>query len=167
MTTRAQWAESFLAYADWEVSQEKVIALVAQASKEGSEANWNPLDTTEPAPNATDYNAVGVKNYPSQAEGLAATLATFKNGFYPQLVAILSDPAGGSATSYADNVELNTWGTGNILAFVESIKSGDPNGYMDHEVTGVGGISPFPPGPAPAPRLGVPPAVFRRSTLDD
>jgi hypothetical protein len=166
--TRAQWAADFLAYADWSISQEKIIALVAQAAKEGSEALCNPLDTTEPAPGATDYNSAGVKNYPGTEAGFAATLVTFKNGYYPQLVDILSDPSGGSAAAYAVNAELNTWGTGNCLSEVESIKDGDPHGYMSAPVAG-SGSSPAPgpvPVPTTTPRPLVPPAVFRRSTLD-
>lgn len=163
---RAQWATGFLAVAGWSFSVEKQIALVAQAAKEGSQALNNPLDTTEGAPGATDYNAVGVKNYPSVEIGFGATLATFENGYYPELVRILSDPAGGSAVQYASSADLNTWGTGNCVAEVESIKGGDPNGYMSAEVAGTGTGPPIPPVPAPAPP--VPPAVFRRpSTLDD
>lgn len=171
MTTREQWAEGFLGYAGWSLSQEKVIALVAQATREGSGAAWNPLDTTEGAPGATDYNTAGVKDYPSAAAGFGATLATFLNGRYPELVANLADPAGGSAASYATSAELNTWGTGNCLAEVEEIKAGDPHGYMTAPVAGAGGLGPaplpVPPSPAPSAPL-VPPAVFQRprSTLD-
>ena len=101
MTTRNEWAALFLSYAGWEPSAEKIDALVAQASKENAGSAWNPLATTEPAPGATDYNAAGVKNYPSEESGLGATLATFVNGHYPQLVAVLSDPGGGNATTGA------------------------------------------------------------------
>ncbi len=160
MTTRQEWALGFLAYAGWEVSQEKIIALVAQAAKENGGALFNPLDTEEDAPGATDYNAAGVKSYPSLESGFGATLATFRDGRYPQLVGILSDPAGGSATAYAVNVELNTWGTGNCLAEVESIKAGDPHGYLTHEIAGTapsvppGGAPTVPPGGStPKPRL--------------
>ena len=154
MTTRAEWAAGLLAYAGWDLSLEKIVGLVAQGAKEGSGAVWNMLDTTEPAPGASDYNSAGVKNYPSEAAGYAATLATFTNGHYPQLVAILSDPTGGSAVAYATSPDLNTWGTGNCLAQVESIKAGDPFGYMTATVADGGA-----PAPAPAP-----PSVNRRGS---
>lgn len=149
MITRQQWATGFLDYAGWPVSQEKVIALVAQASAEGSQARNNPLDTTEDAPTATTYNAAGVKDYATTDAGYGATLATFVNGRYPQLVAILKDPAGGSAAAYATNPELNTWGTGNCLVEVESIQSGDPHGYLSAPVNTSTGPPPVPPTPAP------------------
>lgn len=153
MTTREQWAESFLGYAGFSVSREKVTALVAQASKENSGSIWNPLATTEPAPGATVYNSAGVKNYPSEEEGWGATLATFRNGHYPTLLGQLEDPSGGSAVTYATSPDLNTWGTGNCLTYVEEIKAGDPHGYLTHQVAGSGtGPSPTPtPVPSPVP----------------
>lgn len=159
MTTRSGWATAFLEYAGWPVSLEKVIALVAQASREDSGADWNPLNTTEPAPGDWDFNSAGVKSYPSEAVGMGATLATFLNGYYPGLVAILSDPAGGSALAYASNLELNTWGTRSCVAEVESIKNGDPYGYMVAEVVGVGGAPS--PGPPPQPAPPPPPPIER------
>lgn len=150
--TRSEWAVQFLAHAAWEESREKVIALVAQATKEGSLAHNNPLDTEEGAPTATDYNAAGVKNYGSLEAGFVATLKTFENGYYPQLVAILSTPQGGSSTAYATNQELNTWGTGSCLIEVESIKAGDPHGYMDATVWTHPNPAPAPPVPPPPPK---------------
>ena len=163
MTTREQFATDLLTEAGWSISTEKIDALVAQASKEDAGARNNPLATTEPGPGATDYNSVGVKNYPSYVEGLAATVATLRNGHYPQLVGVLSDPAGGSALTYCTSVELNTWGTGNCLGFLESIRSGDPHGYLTHQIVGGGGaptgdgLPPPPPTPAPAPPVIHPP----------
>ena len=150
MTTRNEWAALFLSYAGWEPSAEKIDALVAQASKENAGSAWNPLATTEPAPGATDYNAAGVKNYPSEESGLGATLATFVNGHYPQLVAVLSDPGGGNATTYCSSPELVTWGTGNCTPELADLRSGDPDGYRSHQIAGSGGPVP-PPAPAPVP----------------
>ncbi len=115
-------------------------------------AAFNPLATTEDAPGATDYNAAGVKNYPSLAAGFAATLATLTNGRYPQLVGVLADPAGGSATTYCESPNLDVWGTGNCMAELAEIRGGDPNGYLTHTIAGSGGSAPAPPpGPTPAP----------------
>lgn len=145
--TRQDWAEGFCAYAGFPGSREKTVALVAQAAKEDSQAAYNPLDTEEPGPNTTDYNSAGVKNYPSLLEGYGATLATFRNGYYPNLLAILEDPAGGSALAYAASPDLVTWGTGNCVNEVNEINNGDPNGYM----TAL--ISPATPEPAPTPPI--------------
>lgn len=146
MTTRLEWAVDFLAYAGWEASVEKTTALVAQASAENGRALSNPLDTTEPAPGATDYNSAGVKNYPTLEAGYAATLATFRNGRYPVLLSILADPAGGSAMTYASSSELSIWGTGPCVAQVEEIQAGDPRGLRATEIAGGVGGSP-PPSP--------------------
>ncbi len=156
MTTREQWAQDLLTEAGWSLSIEKIDALVAQASKEDTGAANNPIATTEPAPGATDFNSAGVKNYPAYIEGLAATVATLRNGRYSQLVGVLSDPSGGSAVTYCTSAELNTWGTGNCLSFLESIKSGDLNGYLTHKIAGGGLPSPPSPSPPPAPSPTIP-----------
>lgn len=92
--------------------------LNAWARAEGGTARYNPLNTTQPWPGATDYNPVGVKNYPTGAAGIAATAATLVNGHYPGIV---HDLRAGGFTA-AQMVERNapqfdTWGTGaaNIL----------------------------------------------------
>jgi len=79
---------------------------------EGSKADNNPLDTTQPWPGATDYNSVGVKNYPSAAAGIAATAATLVNGHYNGLVADLRTSSKSAAQMIEDNrAEIQTWGT--------------------------------------------------------
>ena len=64
-------------------------------------ARYNPMNTTLPAPGATDYNSDHVKNYTSWSQGIAATVATLEGG-YPHIVRALisgkglignSDPA--------------------------------------------------------------------------
>lgn len=92
--------------------------LAAWAKAEGGTATYNPLNTTEPWPGATDYNSVGVKNYPTGAAGIAATAATLVNGHYPGIVHDLR--AGGfTAVQMVERnaPQFDTWGTGsaNIL----------------------------------------------------
>lgn len=86
---------------------------------EGGEARFNAWNTTEPWPGSTDYNAAGVKNYPTATTGTAATVATLKNGLYPRMVHIFHYP--GSLTpreivEYA-RLDFDKWGTGadNVL----------------------------------------------------
>lgn len=83
---------------------------------EGGSASFNPMNTTQPAAGTTDYNSVGVKNYPSRQIGAAATAQTLRNGYYPAIVAALQsgDPYG-KGDHAAINKELDTWGTGGFL----------------------------------------------------
>lgn len=92
--------------------------LAAWAQAEGGTAAYNPLNTTQPWPGATNYNTAGVKNYPSAAAGIAATAATLNNGRYNGIVADLHAGKKPAAKIVSDNAqEFNTWGTGaqNIL----------------------------------------------------
>lgn len=94
--------------------------LRAWARAEGGTARYNPLNTTEPWPGSTDYNSVGVKNYPSGAAGIAATAATLVNGHYNGIVADLrrrKDHKTARQIVTDNAAEFDTWGTGsaNIL----------------------------------------------------
>ena len=126
--SREEWAKGFLDYAGWSVSQEKIVALVAQASKEDTQAENNPLACGEDAPTATDFNAI-VKNYATLDAGYAAVLAVMKSG-YPGLVAVLDAETGGSATQYATSPTLDKWGTGDCSAYVAELKAGDPQHWL-------------------------------------
>lgn len=95
-------------------------ALVAWAWAEDSEAQWNPWDTTEPGYGGWKYNSVGVRNYPSEADGLQAWWRTLTNGYYPEVLAELK--AGTSAVAIASAIGRSPWGTEpfeNICAEVE------------------------------------------------
>jgi len=93
--------------------------LAAWEVAEGGDAAFNPMNTTQPWPGATNYNSVGVKNYPSASAGIAATGDTLCNGYYPGIV---SDMRAGGFTAEQIVVrsakEFDTWGTGSahILA---------------------------------------------------
>lgn len=94
--------------------------LKAWARAEGGTARNNPLNTTEPWADSTDYNSVGVKNYPSGEAGIMATGRTLENGHYPGIVRDLRmrDRHKTARQIVADNAaEFDTWGTGakNIL----------------------------------------------------
>lgn len=69
----------------------------------------NPLNTTQQMTGATDYNSVGVKNYPSSLEGIAATATTLLNGNYGDVVAALRSGRGLCGRSFAG---LSTWSGG-------------------------------------------------------
>lgn len=76
---------------------------------EGGSAAFNPLNTTQNESGATDYNSVGVKNYPSAKVGAKATASTLTNGFYPDVVAALR--SGNPQPSQAVEAQIRTWGT--------------------------------------------------------
>jgi hypothetical protein len=84
-------------------------ALAAWMAGEGTQARWNPLATTEPWPGATLFNSAGVKNYPTRADGIEATLQTLRNGDYPHLLAALH--FGASAPATVVSVAVSPWGT--------------------------------------------------------
>src|ERR1700722_20231891 len=75
MVDRQEYANPHLPFGDWPPSAEKVLGIVAWGVAEGSEALWNPLDTTEPAAGATTNKRAGVQNYPSLQVGLEAVYA--------------------------------------------------------------------------------------------
>lgn len=77
----------------------------------GSSWQWNnPLNTTQPGFGATtSVNSAGVKQYPTQADGIAATVATLTNGKYPQLVTALK--SSDAALFFSQTGEMATWGT--------------------------------------------------------
>lgn len=90
--------------------------LRAWARAEGGTARYNPLNTTEPWAGATDYNSAGVKNYPSGADGIAATYLTLVNGHY---IGIVNSLRAGRMTAQRiverNAAEFDTWGTGSNL----------------------------------------------------
>lgn len=86
-----------------------VEALTAWMTAEGGSAKANPLNTTQPASGATDYNTAHVKNYPTWSVGLGATLQTLRNGHYVAILAALQH--GTSALNVLSAVQASPWGT--------------------------------------------------------
>ncbi len=54
--------------------------------REGGLAEWNSLNTTWPMLGATNYNSVGVKNYPTLKTGAQALAATLGQSYYPHII---------------------------------------------------------------------------------
>ena len=52
------------------LTDRNVYFLVAWMDMEGTSAKWNPLATTTRGSGASDFNSVGVKNYPNDAIGM-------------------------------------------------------------------------------------------------
>lgn len=78
--TREDFAAAVLEGINAPVSKRNLWALVSWMQAEGGDARWNPLNTTQEMPGATDYNWVGVKNYASFAQGVEATVKTLNFG---------------------------------------------------------------------------------------
>lgn len=73
-------------------------------------AKNNPLNTTQSMPGTTNYNSVGVKNYPTETEGVTATARTLMNGNYPAIVSALRSGRGVCGSGFAS--EFSTWSGG-------------------------------------------------------
>jgi hypothetical protein len=108
--TYGTWADAFLRAAGVPVCSNNLITVIAWESAESTDAAFNPLATTLPAPGATDFNSAGVKNYPSAAVGLAATLDTLRYGSdrfgYAPVLAALGACAPPELTAAAVNASM-------------------------------------------------------------
>ena len=118
MTTREDFARLLLPKVGAKPTKRNLWAFVAWAQAEGGSASFNPLNTTLPKPGATNYNAVGVKNYKSLAQGVEATAETLNYGADRSLYgyrAIRKRLRGNSwARLTLRAVERSTWGTGGL-----------------------------------------------------
>ncbi len=91
------------------VTAENLRFLNAWQKAEGGSAD-NPFNTTEDAPGATNFNSVGVKRYPTIAEGIDATARTLTNGNYGAILDALKQ--GDNAMKTAQAEATTPWGTG-------------------------------------------------------
>jgi hypothetical protein len=131
---------------------QQIDTLVVVFTLEDSHAAFNPEDTEEPEPGATDYNPQGVKNYPALGVGLAAFRSTITNGAYPQIVAMLR--AGDDASRVLASPEWDTWAgqpiTRDYAEVLVAVRADRPAYYG--RVIGEG-VVVAPPAPAPSPPL--------------
>jgi hypothetical protein len=110
-----QWALDFLARAGFEATPANVQVVVSweYAESSGGGGMWNPLNTTQGGyPGETDFNSVGVKNYPTRDVGVQANARVIHNGYYPHVVERFL--AGDDARATADAITASPWGTGHI-----------------------------------------------------
>lgn len=111
MATYQGWAQAILNALGAPVTSSNLKFLAAWQQAEGGSAAFNPLNTTQPASGATNYNSVGVRNYGSAGQGTKATVDTLLNGHYNQIVQMLR--AGNISPSHlAQAVANSPWGTG-------------------------------------------------------
>lgn len=74
------WAAAFLARVGAPSCEENLVVVVTWETAESTEAAYNPLATTHAMDGATDFNATGVRNYLSLAQGLDASRDTLELG---------------------------------------------------------------------------------------
>ena len=101
-------------------TDENLKFLYAWRQSEGKAGKYNPFNTTQPMPGATNFNSVGVKNYASMDDGLNATIKTLNNGRYNCIVNGLKNNIGAKKITQDCSNELKTWGTGDLIAKVIS-----------------------------------------------
>src|SRR6266568_7836075 len=105
--------------------------LNAWAACEGGTATFNPFNTTLPWPGATNYNSVGVKNYPNYQAGWSATASTINQSNMSHIRHALQNNLDRAA--FANAIDADPWGTSG--ACIRTAGGG-----------GTGGV-PGPPGP--------------------
>ena len=128
---RGQFAYAFCKQIGVEIERydEAQIAFVCWAAAEGGHARNNPLNTTLWRPGSSDYNWVGVKNYPSFDVGVEATASTLnygadrrRYGYAPIRRRLRRNK---NAERILRAVEASEWGTGGLaLKVLADVRAG-------------------------------------------
>ena len=114
--TRGAYAAAVMKALDVPHTVHNRRAFMAWYQTEGGEAKNNPANTTEEAPGATDYNWVGVKNYPTAAAGVAANVRTFKGKGHGYEAILHCFRTNAPASKTLTAIGRSDWGTGGTLA---------------------------------------------------
>src|SRR6516164_9564250 len=146
------WINAVLKGIGAPATRENVRFLDAWARAEGGggyagsgSTTFNWLNTTRDAPGATQFNTVGVENFPNFQTGVNATIEALRNGYYPQIVAGLRSGRMSAQQLASISHELSTWGTGSgVLRVLGS--EGQPSQYPTVSVGGHQYVNPIPPG---------------------
>lgn len=152
--TREQYARELCAQEGWPVTDQNLLAIVTWQIAEGSTAQWNPLDTTEPGePGETPYNTfdgdLHVWNYPSLAEGLNAVHRVLGLDYYSQIRAFAS--RGDSAVRLCAAIASSAWGTHDCSSVLPEVQANYAK-YAAEAVPGSdGSVDPTPVQPDPGP----------------
>jgi hypothetical protein len=109
------------------VTDENLKFVYGWRQAEGKSGEFNPFNTTQPWPNSTRFsnmgNGIGVRNYATIEDGMAATVKTITNGYYDCILNGLRNNIGAIETSKCPS--LKTWGTGTLLFRVLESGGGD------------------------------------------
>jgi LysM repeat protein len=108
MVNRTQFAYQLLAALGIRPTADNIAAIVAWETLEDTQARNNPLATERSVGlGENNFNSVGVKNYPSLAVGIAATVLTLENGYYGDILTSLN---GGSFAEITAAIDSSPWG---------------------------------------------------------
>lgn len=110
--TRGFFAEQLLLGLNAPVNKHTVYGILAWLEGENTKAKNNPLATTRIGYGGTAFNTAGVKNYPTFAMGMQATLSTIKLAPYKKLRAVIN--IGESAHDIAREIVASPWGTQHV-----------------------------------------------------
>jgi hypothetical protein len=153
---RTQFAYQLLAALGVRPTYDNVAAIAAWETLENTQALNNPLATERVmgVPGEDNFNSVGVRNYPTLAVGVAATVVTLSNGLYGGILGALQN---GTFTEIANAVDASPWGDHDVAQvqpdFGALINSNDNSVYP---LTPPSGSQPEPaptqPEPTPAPQ---------------
>jgi hypothetical protein len=142
--TRDSMALAMLKFIEMPTSTNNVQSMVCWMASENTSAEWNPCATERGEPNATNFNADGVKNYPTIEEGLQGFSDTIHNGYYQAILQSLSVSNPPAVTcSYIEN---SAWGSKPNSTLVAAVLN-DWNAYASVPVGGstVDTTVPTPP----------------------
>ncbi len=117
-------------------TNQNAYAWISWAQAEGGNAKFNPLNTTldTGVPGTTDYNSVGVKNYPTVDAGLKATAQTLKQQNFANILEHLRASSAPKLTLRA--VEHSQWGTGGLALRVLPFVKANYSLYANHTIAG-------------------------------
>lgn len=108
------WQAQILKGVGAPVTPQNVLFVNDWARAEGGSAENNPFNTTQPGFGAIgNYNSVGVKRYATPQQGIAATIATLRNGRYGNILNALHQ--GTNARADAEALAASPWGTGALV----------------------------------------------------
>ena len=107
---RLDFAQQLLAELGAPATDLNLRFLLGWMAREGTTAAYNPLATTLAMPGATQFNSVGVRNYPTLQVGVDATARTLRQNNFAAIRADLLDGAGDQAA--IEHAELLSWSGG-------------------------------------------------------
>lgn len=123
---KTQFAADILHGIGAPVTAGNLALMLAWQRSEGGSARFNPFNTTLSRPGAGSYNSVGVRNYTSYQQGLNATIATLRNGYYGGILSSLKH--GGNPYQTAAAIGKSPWGSsGSLIASVLHGMGGFPH----------------------------------------
>jgi len=152
---RTQFAYQLLAALGVQPTSANVSAIVAWETLENTQALNNPLATERVmgVPGEDNFNSVGVRNYPTLAVGVAATVVTLSNGLYGAILGALPN---GTFAEIANAVDASPWGDHDVAQvqpdFGALIGSNDNSVYPLTPPSGSQQPEPTQPEPTPAPQ---------------